>query len=280
MDSVDLKPLIEDLEDNIDDLEETLEPLLKDALSANASKLPLLDKAKLYVLVTYAIESVLFSHLSLAGVKAKEHPVFTEISRVRQYFQKIKEVETGPAKPTQRLDVPAANRFINAGLAGNDKYDKEREMQQAKERAMARLKADQLSKKRKRAETGGSGAEAQNDQQQQQQQQQEDSPQVKKSRRSKAADMWEEGAPKDEGKKKGKAEDKSDETDKNGEDAEEGEADDGEVAHESAARKKKSSRVPLGHKEAFKQLLQGPISKPEEPAKKKTKSRSKKKAKA
>ncbi|KAK7537227.1 Sas10/Utp3/C1D family-domain-containing protein [Phyllosticta citribraziliensis] len=277
MDSVDLKPLIEDLEDNIDDLEETLEPLLKDALSANASKLPLLDKAKLYVLVTYAIESVLFSHLSLAGVKAKEHPVFTEISRVRQYFQKIKEVESGPAKPTQRLDVPAANRFINAGLAGNDKFDKEREMQQAKERAMARLKADQLSKKRKAAETGGSGAEAQNDQQQQ-----EDSPQVKKSRRSKAADLWEEGTPKDQGKKKGRAEDTSDQTDENVEDAEEGEADDGgeEEARELAVRKKKSSRVPLGHKEAFKQLLQGPISKPEEPAKKKTKSRSKKKAKA
>lgn len=60
METIDLVPLIESLDDNIDDLEETLEPLLKSALSDTAGKLPLVDKAQLYVLVTYAIESVLF----------------------------------------------------------------------------------------------------------------------------------------------------------------------------------------------------------------------------
>ncbi len=60
MDTVDLVPLLEQLEDNIDDLQEVLEPLLKAALSETAAKLPLLDKAKLYVVVTYAIESILF----------------------------------------------------------------------------------------------------------------------------------------------------------------------------------------------------------------------------
>jgi hypothetical protein len=52
--------LIEELDDQIDDLEESLAPLVKTTLSETASKLPLLDKAKLYVLVTYAIESILF----------------------------------------------------------------------------------------------------------------------------------------------------------------------------------------------------------------------------
>lgn len=69
MDSVDLLPLIEQLDDNIDDLEETLIPFIKGALSDNASTLPLLDKAQLYVLITYAIESIIFcswiSHLEL-----------------------------------------------------------------------------------------------------------------------------------------------------------------------------------------------------------------------
>ena len=60
MDIIDLVPLIESLDDNIDDLEEALEPLLNSALSDTAGKLPLLDKAQLYVLVTYAIESILF----------------------------------------------------------------------------------------------------------------------------------------------------------------------------------------------------------------------------
>ena len=55
-----LVPLVEFLHDNIDDLEEALEPLLRNALWDTAGKLPLLDKAQLYVLVAYAIESILF----------------------------------------------------------------------------------------------------------------------------------------------------------------------------------------------------------------------------
>lgn len=60
MDSTKVLSLLETLDDEVDDLEESLAPLLKTALSESASKLPLLDKAKLYVLVTYAIESLLF----------------------------------------------------------------------------------------------------------------------------------------------------------------------------------------------------------------------------
>ena len=60
METVDLVPLIDQLDDNIDDLEVALEPLFKNALPNVAGKLPLLDKAHLFVLVTYAIESILF----------------------------------------------------------------------------------------------------------------------------------------------------------------------------------------------------------------------------
>lgn len=60
MDSSNVLQLLEQLDDEIDDLEESLAPLLKTALSESVSKLPLLDKAKLYVLVTYAIESIIF----------------------------------------------------------------------------------------------------------------------------------------------------------------------------------------------------------------------------
>ena len=60
MEISDIVPLVELLDDNIDDLEEALEPLLQSALLDTAGKLPLLDKAQLYVLVTYAIESILF----------------------------------------------------------------------------------------------------------------------------------------------------------------------------------------------------------------------------
>lgn len=60
MDSANLVSLIEHLDDNIDELEENLEPLLASALTVTMTKLPLLDKAKLYVLIVYSIESLLF----------------------------------------------------------------------------------------------------------------------------------------------------------------------------------------------------------------------------
>jgi len=60
MDSSKVLSLLDQLDDEVDDLEEALAPLLKAALAETSSKLPLLDKAKLYTLVTYAIESLLF----------------------------------------------------------------------------------------------------------------------------------------------------------------------------------------------------------------------------
>ncbi|KAH6716286.1 Sas10/Utp3/C1D family-domain-containing protein [Leptodontidium sp. MPI-SDFR-AT-0119] len=145
MDSTKVMSLLETLDDEIDDLEESLQPLLKSALSETASKLPLLDKAKLYVLVTYAIESMLFSYLRLNGIKAREHPVFKELTRVKQYFDKIKAIET-PVERNMAVDKAAAARFIKAGLSGNDKYDLARAEQIAKERAKAHIKFGDSSK--------------------------------------------------------------------------------------------------------------------------------------
>lgn len=131
---MDLSPLLEQLEENIDDLSETLEPLLKVPLSETAAKLPLLDRAKLYVSITYAIESIIFckrrynllhgkvltgtiAFLRLNGVNAKEHPVFRELTRLKQYFEKIKIAESGELKRNNMsLNRPAAGRIIKHAL--------------------------------------------------------------------------------------------------------------------------------------------------------------------
>jgi exosome complex protein LRP1 len=146
----DLPDLVEDLEVNIDELTSALTPLLNTPLSTPASSLPLLDKAKLYVLAAYSIESLLYSTLQASGVNAKEHAIFKELGRLKGYFGKIKSVEErsqAAAVPKSRLDVGAANRFIKHGLAGNERYDLERAERVAKERARAHLKAQQINKK-------------------------------------------------------------------------------------------------------------------------------------
>lgn len=138
--TLDTAGLLADLSANIDDLELALSAILKSSISKTASKLPLLDKAKLYVLMSYTIESVIFSSLRLSGVNAKDHPVFKELARVRQYFQKIKEVETGPVKrENMSLDKQAASRIIRHALAGNDRIDQERT--EAAEREIEAAKA-------------------------------------------------------------------------------------------------------------------------------------------
>jgi exosome complex protein LRP1 len=68
MNSAELLSLIDDLEGDIDDVEEQLDHLFTEPLSITTKKLPLLDKAKLYVTVVYAIESLLFSMLLLTPI--------------------------------------------------------------------------------------------------------------------------------------------------------------------------------------------------------------------
>lgn len=43
----------------------------------------------------------------------------TELTRVRQYFEKIKKAEEPPAERTQSVDTQAAIRFIKADLVGS-----------------------------------------------------------------------------------------------------------------------------------------------------------------
>lgn len=60
MERGDLESLVEELVDNIDDLEEALTAITTITLSDLATRLPLLDQSKFYIVATYAIESVLF----------------------------------------------------------------------------------------------------------------------------------------------------------------------------------------------------------------------------
>ncbi|KAI0544519.1 hypothetical protein F4679DRAFT_564649 [Xylaria curta] len=148
MDPADILPVLERLDDAVDSLDDALQPLANN-MNDVASKLPLLDKAKLYVLMTYSIESMLFSALRLNEVDAKEHPIFKELARVRQYFDKIKNIEFPPQKPEQSLNKEAAIRFIRSDLADNKEINTKLSEMIAKERAKAALKNSKLGEKRK-----------------------------------------------------------------------------------------------------------------------------------
>lgn len=60
----DITPDIDKLDGQLDDLEEAMKPLLGD-IQEMSSQLPLLDRAKLFSLTAYAVESLLFCKSNL-----------------------------------------------------------------------------------------------------------------------------------------------------------------------------------------------------------------------
>lgn len=135
----DITPDLDRLDDQLDDLEENLQPLL-DNLEGMASELPLLDKAKLFSLTAYAIESLLFceslrgylyhssatanrltiatASLKLEGSDTQTAEVLTELKRIQQYFGKIKTIEAPEVEESRSLTVnqEAAARILKADL--------------------------------------------------------------------------------------------------------------------------------------------------------------------
>ncbi|MCJ1358812.1 MAG: hypothetical protein MMC33_008812 [Icmadophila ericetorum] len=94
MESINIEKSMEQLDDTVDDLEEALLPILNGSMSDAAA------------------------YLRLNGVEAKEHPVFRELVRVKEYFEKIKKVEDEESKRVKlSLDKAAASRFIKHALA-------------------------------------------------------------------------------------------------------------------------------------------------------------------
>lgn len=140
----DLFDLLDDLNGTVKSLGSSAAPLTSSTVQDISTHLTVADKARLYVLTTYAIESLLFgildgssclqpywgtlndfmnanfwmwaitAYLRLNGTDVKDHPIRTELSRVRNYVQKIKEAQAAPRD--MALDKEAAGRFIKAAL--------------------------------------------------------------------------------------------------------------------------------------------------------------------
>lgn len=133
MSVADVSTLLKELQSNVDELRDLLKPLLGGVGEVSA-KLPLLDQAKLNVLTCYAIESLLFSEstalyahqnpadrdidaMRLNGVEVQNHSIYTELKRVRQYFDKIKAIENPPAPREGTVNMVPAMRILRNDLA-------------------------------------------------------------------------------------------------------------------------------------------------------------------
>ncbi|KAL2166592.1 hypothetical protein VTG60DRAFT_2487 [Thermothelomyces hinnuleus] len=157
MDVSDITPQLDQLEQDLSKAEKSVAPLLGD-IGGISSKLPLLDKAKLYVLVSYTVEALLFSALRLNGVDAKNHPVFTELTRVKQYMEKIEKLENPPAERENTVNTEATARVLKSDLGDNKDIKAKLAELIAKEREKALAKA--AEKKRSAEESPAESSSA------------------------------------------------------------------------------------------------------------------------
>ena len=59
---------------------------------------------------------IILAYLKLNDIDAKTHPVFQELTRVKQYYQKIADLEKPPERPKVILNKDAAGRVMTHAL--------------------------------------------------------------------------------------------------------------------------------------------------------------------
>jgi len=93
-----LPELLETLSSRLSETESSLSVLLDGSasLSEAVESLPVLDRAKFFVTLAYAIDSLIFCYIRTKGASFKDHPVMQELERVKNYIRKVNAAEQVP----------------------------------------------------------------------------------------------------------------------------------------------------------------------------------------
>ncbi|KAI3662167.1 hypothetical protein MP638_002153 [Amoeboaphelidium occidentale] len=96
-----------------DKIDEQLSVLYKHQnVSEITEGMDLMDESKLLLLLTYALNSLVFVYLRLSAEDPSKHEVMNEIKRVKEYIEKAKSVEASRKGPKSRVDQSAAKRIV------------------------------------------------------------------------------------------------------------------------------------------------------------------------
>lgn len=96
-------------------VEDTFKPLLETSVDDLKEKMNPLQSAKLDLVVAYSINSMFWMYLTTQGVNPRQHPVKSELDRIKKYMGKVKEA-TEKKEASLRLDKGAAKRFVKSAL--------------------------------------------------------------------------------------------------------------------------------------------------------------------
>lgn len=119
MENIDnVKLFVQSLDNSVDQLTEKLEPILKKSLEEKiAASDSQMERIKIYNNYSYVLISILFSYLKTLGINTDQHPIMKELTRIKLYMKRYKELEAKLAsKDTSKEDAEAARTFIQNTL--------------------------------------------------------------------------------------------------------------------------------------------------------------------
>ncbi|KAF9531874.1 Sas10/Utp3/C1D family-domain-containing protein [Crepidotus variabilis] len=111
-----VKAKVQALSSALSELEAQLEPLFDKLLPETLADLEPIQQAKLQTVIPYVVYDLIFMYLKTQGIDPKTHPVISELDRIKQYFEKIQNIEN-PPKRTTEVDKAAASRFIQHAIS-------------------------------------------------------------------------------------------------------------------------------------------------------------------
>eukprot|EP00112_Aurelia_sp_Birch-Aquarium-sp1_P026099 Seg904.2 transcript_id=Seg904.2/GoldUCD/mRNA.D3Y31 product="Nuclear nucleic acid-binding protein C1D" protein_id=Seg904.2/GoldUCD/D3Y31 len=107
---------MENLDRSFEKCQSVLKRLMKVPLLDSKDKLEPIEKAKLDLSTTYAMNSLFWIYLVSQGVNATDHPVKGELDRIRKYMSKVKITEEKVKGASLKIDKEAAKRFVKSAL--------------------------------------------------------------------------------------------------------------------------------------------------------------------
>jgi exosome complex protein LRP1 len=120
----DIQSCLDSFQGSLDQVQSALEPFLNKNLADAAADLPPAEKAKLQLLLAYSCNALFYMYLKTQGANVQQHPVTSELNRVKEYFAKLKSAtekaanapETVASGPSLRLDKEASKRVVKHSL--------------------------------------------------------------------------------------------------------------------------------------------------------------------
>ncbi|XP_063774477.1 nuclear nucleic acid-binding protein C1D [Pseudophryne corroboree] len=101
-------------ENSVGAVDQMLNKMMSVSRSELLQKIEPLEQAKLDLVSAYTLNSLFWVYLTTQGVNPKEHPVKTELERIRSYMNRVKEITD--RKKAARIDTGAVKRFIKHAL--------------------------------------------------------------------------------------------------------------------------------------------------------------------